>query len=120
FHSSWATRIADALNELLPPEFLAAEHTHAGSDLEIDVATFETDQGPPTRTNGATVATVVAARAWAPPAPPLTLPALFPDSFEVRVFATTQGLTLVAAIELISPGNKDRAEKRLAFVSKCA
>jgi len=26
----------------------------------------------------------------------------------------------VAAIELVSPGNKDRPEKRNAFVSKCA
>jgi hypothetical protein len=120
FHSSWATRISDSLNELLPPEFLAAEHTHAGADLEIDVATFETDRDRPTRTNGPAVATAVAARAWAPPAPPLTLPAIFPDSFEVRVFSTTGGLTLVGAIELISPGNKDRAEKRRAFVSKCA
>ena len=30
------------------------------------------------------------------------------------------GQTLVAAIELISPGNKDRAEQRQAFATKCA
>lgn len=42
FHSNWATRIADALNDrLLPPGFLAEEHTHAGGSLEIDVATYE-------------------------------------------------------------------------------
>ena len=34
FHSSWATRLADALNdEWLPPEFLAVEHTHTGTEL---------------------------------------------------------------------------------------
>jgi len=120
FHSGWATHIADALNELLPSEFLAAEHTHAGSLLEIDVATFEGGQDPPVRTNGAPTATAVTARVWSPPAPPLTMPALFPDSFEVRLFSTTQGLTLVGAIELVSPGNKDRTEERRAFVSKCA
>jgi hypothetical protein len=48
------------------------------------------------------------------------LPALFPDTFEVRVFSTMGGLTLVGAIELISPGNKDRAEERRAFATKCA
>ena len=42
FHSNWTTRLADALNDRwLSPEFIAAEHTHAGGGLEIDVATFE-------------------------------------------------------------------------------
>ncbi len=48
------------------------------------------------------------------------MPAVFPDTFAVRVFTTTSGLTLVAAIELISPGNKDRPEARRAFATKCA
>ena len=48
------------------------------------------------------------------------MPAVFPDSFEVRIFSISGGRTLVAAIELISPGNKDRADKRLAFATKCA
>jgi hypothetical protein len=120
FHSGWATRIADGLNELLPADFLAAEHTHAGSQLEIDVATYETEDETPPRPDGASTGTAVAAQVWMPPAPPLTIPALFPDSFEVRVFSTGEGLTLVGAIELVSPGNKDRAEERRAFVGKCA
>src|SRR5258708_7734244 len=95
FHSNWATRLADALNEQLPPEFMVEEQT----------------RGP--------VATAVPAL-WAPPAPQRTMPAVFPDTFEVRVFATASGLTLVAAIELVSPGNKDRAEERRAFATKCA
>src|SRR6185437_3328321 len=105
FHASWATRLADALNdEWLPPEFLAVEHPPAGKRLEIDVAAFEQlmqhPDGPP---NGNALATLP--RTWAPPAPMRTMPAVFPDSFEVRVFSTTSGLTLVGAIELISPAN---------------
>src|SRR5262245_43110379 len=121
FHSDWATRIADALNDKwLPPEFLAEEYTHAGTRLEIDVATYqEGGPGGANRPNGSP-ATTVAPRVWTPPAPPRTLPAVFPDSFEVRVFATTGGLTLVGAIELVSPGNKDRPEQRRAFAAKCA
>ena len=121
FHSNWATRIADLLNdEWLPPEYLAEEYTHGGTRLEIDVATFA-DAGPGAapRPNGAATATLPT-RVYAPPAPSLTLPALFPDSFEVRVFATTSGRTLVGAIELVSPGNKDRPEERRAFATKCA
>jgi hypothetical protein len=45
---------------------------------------------------------------------------LFPDSFEVRVYAASGGLTLVAVIELVSPANKDRPEERQAFSAKCA
>jgi hypothetical protein len=48
------------------------------------------------------------------------MPAAFPDTFEVRVFNTTAGLTLVAVIELVSPGNKDRPAERRAFAAKCA
>jgi hypothetical protein len=37
----------------------------------------------------------------------------------VQVFATVTGANLVGAIELVSPGNKDRADTRQAFVAKC-
>src|SRR5437899_10760062 len=57
---------------------------------------------------------------WAPAAPAHVVAATFPDTFEVRLFSTIAGLTLVAAIELISPGNKDRPEERRAFATKCA
>ena len=58
FHSNWATRIADALNERLPPEFLAEEHTSAGARLEIDVATHqEPGAVAPPGANGPTTAT---------------------------------------------------------------
>src|SRR6202011_5116336 len=30
FHSNWATRIADGIEAVLPPEFQVEEHTHAG------------------------------------------------------------------------------------------
>lgn len=62
----------------------------------------------------------LAAPAYAPPVPDRTIPAAFPDTFEVRVFSTTAGLTLVGVIELVSPSNKDRPVERLAFATKCA
>jgi hypothetical protein len=121
FHSNWATRIADLLNDRwLSSEFLAEEHTRGGGRLEIDVATYEKPpaERPFTPANGAPAATV-AAPSWAPPVPALTLPASFPANFEVRVLSNSAGLTLVAAIELISPSNKDRPEERRAFAAKC-
>lgn len=50
----------------------------------------------------------------------MTVPAVFADDFEVRVFQIVTGPCLVAAIELVSPRNKDRPEARRAFAVKCA
>jgi hypothetical protein len=47
------------------------------------------------------------------------MPTVFPDDIEVQVFATVTGATLVAAIELVSPGNKDRPDTCRAFAAKC-
>jgi hypothetical protein len=119
FHSNWATRIADLLNDRwLPAQFIASEHTHSGAQLEIDVATWErTEEEAVPSANGA-VATLP--KTWTPPMAQHTIPTVFPDTFEVRVVNTVGGLTLVAAIELVSPANKDRPDTRRAFATKCA
>jgi hypothetical protein len=120
FHSSWATRIADALTERwLPPDYIAEEHVHLGPSVEIDVATFERTGSATAAEGGGTVATV-GPKVWAPPAADGVLPAVFPETFEVRVLSTDTGPRLVAAIELISPSNKDRPAERRAFAIKCA
>jgi hypothetical protein len=114
FHVTWAGAIADALNQdLLPDGYFAEEHAHAGARIEIDVATFGDDGVP--APNGS-----VATRTYAPPAPPVTIPAAFPDEFEVRVYEAEGGARLVSAIELVSPANKDRDAHRAAFANKCA
>jgi hypothetical protein len=120
FHSNWATRIADGLNELLPPDYLAEEHTSTGSRLEIDVATYEKAAGVPGLTSNGPPLAVAEPTTFAPPVAPFTTPLAFPDSFAVRVFHTTGGLTLVGVSALVSPGNKDRPEERKAFITKLA
>src|SRR5262249_25667052 len=57
---------------------------------------------------------------WTPAAPPVVLPAVFPEGCTVEIVSTEGGRSLVAAIELVSPGNKDRATKRCLFAAKCA
>jgi hypothetical protein len=42
------------------------------------------------------------------------------DEYEVRIYDARRGRHLVAAIEFVSPTNKDRPEHRNAFVGKCA
>lgn len=120
FHGWWAAALAGRLNdELLPPEFFAEFQVTVGTRVEVDVATFAEDSMPgEARPNGA--ATAVRTRTWASPAPVAVMPAVFPDDFEIQVFRTDGGPTLVAAIELVSPGNKDREEACQAFAAKCA
>jgi hypothetical protein len=120
FHSSWATKLADALTERwLPPNYIAEEHAHLGPSVEIDVAAFGREASAAREEEGPAVATVDS-KVWSPPAADAVIPAVFPDTFEVRVLSTDTGPKLVAAIELISPGNKDRPAERRAFAAKVA
>lgn len=121
FHSRWGNAIADVLNEqLLPPNYFAEAHVHAGSPVEVDVAAFERHSGTAGQRQGGGTALLEAPTTYAPPAPAAVMPAIFPDSIEVRIFSSEAGPTLVAAVELISPGNKDRPESRRAFAMKSA
>src|ERR1700722_19712178 len=118
FHAAWATEIMRTLNRrVLPPRCFAEAQVHVGSRVEIDVPTFDREHGGPSAPsaggNGG-----VAVETWAPPTTSLIMPAVFPDEIEVQVFHRTGGATLVAAIELISPSNKDRRETRNAFAAK--
>lgn len=123
FYVNWAGSIADALNaDLLPEGYFAEEHAQLGGlggRVEIDVATFA-DPGPEAGNGAQGGVATAATRVWIPPAPALVLPATFPESFEVLVFQSEGGAKLVAAIELVSPANKDRPAHRRAFAIKCA
>lgn len=118
FHSRWASAIADALNERLPDDYFAEPQVHPNARIEVDVGTFHEDDRTG-EADGGGVATMPRTRPVVAP-PDLVLPSAFPPVFGVRVFETSGGPTLVAAVELVSPGNKDRADKRRAFAAKCA
>jgi hypothetical protein len=118
FHAAWTVAIMERLNgEVLPQGYFAQAQFHVGSRVEVDVATFEEDASGPASRHGGTA--VLAAPAYAPPTAALTMPLVFPDEVEIQVFADRTGPTLVGAIELVSPGNKDRPETRGAFTAKC-
>jgi len=118
FHAAWAAYLAEDLNRRLPEEYFAEEFTHAGTVVEVDIGTFEGSA----RTAGAdgSATATLPPQVWSPPRAAFTIPAVFADDFEVRVISTAEGPKLVAAIELVSPRNKDRAEARRAFAIKCA
>jgi hypothetical protein len=114
-HGAWAEAIALHLNqELLPERYYAEARVKFGARVEIDVAAFEEE--------GREVAHEGNVALWAPPRPAATVALNFdvPDLFEVQIFTDQEGPQLVAAIELVSPANKDRPSNRRMFAVKCA
>jgi hypothetical protein len=119
FHGCWPMAIVQYLRQKLPDGYTAGPKVHSDSPIEIDVAAFEKDNLPShpneNKSNGG-IATVW----WAPPS--LTVETNLPDfdEYEVRIYDAKRGRRLVAAIEIVSPANKDRLEHRNAFIAKCA
>jgi hypothetical protein len=103
FHAMWPMSIVQYLRKQLPAGYVAGPRLHSGSPIEIDVATSENDNSPFTK-------------------PSLTIETTLADydEYEVRVYDATRGRQLVAAIEIVSPANKDRPEHRNVFAGKCA
>lgn len=119
-HATWPVMIVAKLRTKLPPGYFAEPRVHWGRSAEIDVVTFERDgvaASVAVEGNGG-VATAV----WAPPRPTLVVSTDWPaqDVYEVQIYDERRRARLVAAVEIVSPSNKDRPESRRAFVAKCA
>ncbi len=87
------------------------------------MATYEEEEdAPPFGLNGANGGVATAVQAYTPPAPSVTGEVSFAetDTFEVRVYRNFGGWKLVAAVELVSPRNKDRSSARRTFATKVA
>ncbi len=125
FHGQWPAMVVIDLAQRLPRHYIAEPQVHLGSSVGIDVAAYEYEAGggePSSpggaRENGGGVTTAL----WAVPSPALSVVTDLPaqDAYEVRVYDTRSGRRLVAAVEIVSPSNKDRPEHRRLFVAKCA
>ena len=94
-HGGWPMVMVQQLVELLPEPYFAAPGVHLGS---LALATY------------------------APPKPTITLEPELPeqDLYEVRIYDSRRNRRLIAAVELVSPSNKDRPERRDTFVAKVA
>lgn len=114
-HGQWPAEIVRTLFDILPAGFVAEPKIHHGSPFEVDVSMIEDDDRAPfvEEASGGT-ATLTAAT------PPLTVPADLSelDEYEIRVYDAQRERTLVAAIELVSPANKDRPQAREQFIIK--
>ena len=111
--------IVQQLLRVLPEPYVAAPRVQLGSAFEVDVCADERVSN--VRETGEDGPNPMLSP-WSAAAPTLTLETELADTdeYEVRVYDTSRNRRLVAAIELISPSNKDRPEARAQFVSKCA
>lgn len=119
-HATWPAFIVASLANKLPANYVAHPNVHRGRVAEIDVAAYEKDEATAHfagNGNGG-VATAV----WAPPPPTLNVETDLPDQdeFEILVYDNNRRQRLVAAVELVSPANKDRPDNRRAFAVKYA
>jgi hypothetical protein len=121
FHGFWPAAMVNELARQLPPEYVAEPRVHLGSFFEIDVSTYADESASASAwrqpgSNGGVAAT------YAPPAPSLALDAEIPEQYEyeVLIYDVERERRLVAAVDIVSPANKDRPDSRQMFVAKCA
>jgi hypothetical protein len=119
-HATWPAMIVRDLIKVLPEPYFAAPGVHLGTLYEVDIGTYRDTRSEPNVLEVGNGETVVAT--YAPPKPTLTLEPQLPsqDVYEVRIYDSRRNRQLVAAIEIVSPSNKDRPENRGIFVSKVA
>ncbi len=116
FHGAWAAAMARLLNQdVLPAGYYAVPLVDRDGPIEIDVATLRDQEAPgPSSVGGGP-------QTWTAPAPAfaVSVDLTAVDGVEVQVFADDGDPRLAAAVELLSPRNKDRPAARRAFAVKC-
>ena len=120
FHGQWPAMMLQRLVPVLPEGYAAEPRVHLGKFFEIDVAGYGEDGAAPDQADGGPGG--VATAPWVAPQPTTTIDVELGEQYEyeVLVYDAETGRELVAAVELVSPANKDRPEHRTAFVAKCA
>lgn len=115
-HGMWPSLMAMRLNTILPPEYRSGVKIHLGTLVELDAGVSELDEAREVDDS-----VTNAALAWEAANPTLLLETdeLTPPEYEVRIYDERQGRQLVAAVEIVSPRNKDRQSARNQFVAKC-
>ena len=119
-HGMWPAVIVQKLIEILPEPYFAAPGVHLGTLYEVDIGTY---RRPVAEVAGLDIGEGgIAVATYAPPKPTLTLEPRLPnqDVYEVRIYDRRRNRDLVAAIEILSPSNKDRTENRATFIAKVA
>ena len=109
-HGQWARVLVADLNERLPEGWRAESDVRFEIEVDVGVLDEQDREGSYEKPEQLTT--------FPPPVATIAF-ALNTDVVEVRVINDSYSPSLVGAIELVIPANKDRPETRQAFVSKC-
>ena len=115
-HGGWPMEIVRTLFDLLPEQYTAEPLVRHDAPFEVDVSMIEDhdrdSQVGSDRRGGTATLTATA--------PTLTIPTDLTelDEYEIQVYDNSRERRLVAAIELVSPANKDRPDTRDQFLGK--
>ncbi len=111
-HGGWPMVIVQQLVRTLPERYIAEPRVHLGAEFKVNIAAYE--EVSSYRADANSVATPTT---WAATQPTLTLETELADSdeYEVRVYDTRHNRRLVAAVELISPSNKEPSKAQGAI-----
>ena len=115
-HGGLPMVIVQQLRESLPAGYIASPTVHHGANIEVDVAAYEKFDPADYSSHSGGAAT----KAWLGPLDLQTETERAFDTYEVNVYDEERDQQLVAAIEIVSPANKDRPESRRLFGAKCA
>ena len=111
FHNHWIVRLVEYLNEEVLPSGFQARPTELIVGIEPDVLLLQAADRPETDSPPSSQPTLGEATLTAVLPPPAELPI-------VGIYSAYDTNRLVAAIEVVSPGNKDRPEAMQSFVEK--
>lgn len=87
-HGAWPTVMVMALNQRLPPRYVAAPRVHLGAYFEVDVASFDDEESAGFPAAAGEEPDGTATAVWAPQEPTLAVATDLPDQeeYEVRVY----------------------------------
>ena len=124
FHGGWPMEMVRRLLPHLPKGYTAEPRVHLGNLYELDVNAYRShvnSEWPAGNGTRGGISTLTRKRSKLSK-PTFTVEADLTEEYEyeVLIFDEERNRHLVAVVEIVSPGNKDRPASRRAFVAKCA
>jgi len=119
FHGTWPGMLVGRVRDLLPDGYLAEPRARMGQYFERDIGTSDREELPSPISNIGP-GTAMTPQITAEPTVSAEIDIGDQHEYEVLIYDMEREKKLVAAVEFVSPGNKDRAEHRQAFVAKCS
>lgn len=119
FHGTWPGMLVGRVRHFLPTGYIAEPRARMGQYFELDIGTVEREDST-SDVHNASSSEAMMSQAIAEPTVSADIDIGDQHEYEVLIYDVAREKTLVAAVEFVSPGSKDRPEHCQAFVAKCS